>query len=64
MSITVEELRAMGLDAMIAADVNRDGVLDQEDIALVAQGYVPPEQDPRPRRVEQPKRGRRSDRVK
>jgi hypothetical protein len=64
MSITVEELRAMGLDAMIEADVNRDGVVDQEDISLVAQGYVPPEEDPRPRRVDMPKRGRRSGRGK
>lgn len=37
-SITVEELRQLGLEHMIAADVNRDGVLDMDDVATVLQG--------------------------
>ena len=38
MSITVRELHAMGLGHMAAADVNHDGVLDQQDIIALIDG--------------------------
>ena len=40
-SITVKELRAMGWPELIVADINRDGVLDTEDMALYMEGYLP-----------------------
>jgi hypothetical protein len=45
MSITVEELRQMGLEHLIAADVNRDGILDMDDVMAVVQGNVPDPDD-------------------
>ena len=41
-SITVRELRSRGLGYMAAADVNRDGVLDFQDIFAVFSGDIPP----------------------
>ncbi len=38
MSITVRELHAMGLGHMAAADVNHDGVLDQQDMIALIDG--------------------------
>lgn len=41
-SITVRELRSRGLGYMAAADVNRDGVLDLNDLVAVMSGDIPP----------------------
>ncbi|MCK4342296.1 MAG: HYR domain-containing protein, partial [Phycisphaerae bacterium] len=40
-SITVRELRAMGLAHVAAADMNHDGVLDMNDVALFLEGGLP-----------------------
>ncbi|MCO6435870.1 MAG: hypothetical protein J5J06_02140 [Phycisphaerae bacterium] len=40
-SITVKELRAMGLGDMASADLNSDGVIDMDDMALFMQGVDP-----------------------
>jgi len=44
-SITLRELRSMGLGHMAVADVNRDGVLDMDDMIAFLQGDVPPSGD-------------------
>lgn len=50
-SISVEELVEQGLDGMIAADVNGDGMLDMDDVITVLQGNVGrPGDEPGPRR--------------
>ena len=41
MAISVQELRTMGLDHMIAADINRDGILNMEDVAALMRGGTP-----------------------
>ncbi len=41
LSITVPELRARGLGHLIAADVNRDGVLDRADVVALIQDGPP-----------------------
>jgi hypothetical protein len=51
--ITVRELRRLGLGDLAAADINRDGVLDETDLALVLQG-VEPTQDAGTPDAEQP----------
>jgi hypothetical protein len=51
--ITVRELRRRGLGDLAAADINRDGVLDEADLALVLQG-VEPTQDAGTPDAEQP----------
>jgi hypothetical protein len=51
--ITVRELRRLGLGDLAAADINRDGVLDEADLALVLQG-VEPTQDAGTPDAEQP----------
>lgn len=40
-SITVKELRAMGLGHMATADLNSDGVVDMDDMGLYMQGVNP-----------------------
>jgi len=40
-SISVKELRAMGLEDLIVADLNNDGVVDTDDMAAFAQGARP-----------------------
>lgn len=40
-SITVQELRAMGLGDLAAGDVNHDGVLDTNDMEAFQQGLIP-----------------------
>jgi hypothetical protein len=40
-SITVKELRARGLGELATADLNGDGVLDQNDMVAFSQGKVP-----------------------
>ncbi|MGB2987674.1 MAG: HYR domain-containing protein, partial [Phycisphaerae bacterium] len=44
-AISIEELRRMGLGDMIAADLNRDGMLDLDDIVALMQGFTPPDDD-------------------
>jgi hypothetical protein len=44
-SITLRELRNMGLGHMAVADVNRDGVLDMSDMTAFMQGEIPPSGD-------------------
>jgi hypothetical protein len=39
--ITVKQLRAMGLEDLIVADLNNDGVLNTDDMAAFAQGARP-----------------------
>ncbi len=59
-SISVRELRSMGLGHMAVADVNRDGVLDMNDLTAFMQGDVPPSGDDnalRERPREKPGRG-------
>lgn len=65
MSITVEELRDMGLESMIDADVNRDGILDLNDVAALFGGQgIPPDGDGSPRPVTTEKPGRRGGRTR
>lgn len=65
MSITVEELHDMGLDSMIEADVNRDGILDLNDVAALFGGQViPPDGDGSTRPVTTEKPGRRRGRTR
>ncbi len=40
-SVTVKELRAMGLGNMVGADLNSDGTVDMDDMALYMQGVDP-----------------------
>lgn len=40
-SVTVKELRAMGLGHMATADLNSDGVVDMDDMGLYMQGVMP-----------------------
>jgi len=47
-SITVRELRQRGLSHLAAGDLNRDGVLDEQDIAAFVEGVVPQPIPPRP----------------
>lgn len=44
-SITVRELHNRGLGHMAVADVNRDGVLDMDDLTAFMQGDLPPSGD-------------------
>jgi hypothetical protein len=44
-SITIRELHGMGLGHMAVADINRDGVLDMDDLQAFLQGDVPPSGD-------------------
>ncbi|MFQ5589775.1 MAG: hypothetical protein ACE5HE_01300 [Phycisphaerae bacterium] len=39
--ITVKELRAMGLGELVIADLNRDGVLNMDDMTAYQQGTLP-----------------------
>jgi hypothetical protein len=64
-SITIRELRRRGLGHMAVADVNRDGVLDMNDMKAFLQGDVPPSGDGSSIRDpdgEKPKRGLRGQR--
>ena len=45
-SISVKQLRRMGLGAQVMADVNNDGWVDTTDMMLVMQGAVPVQQKP------------------
>ena len=40
-SITIKELRRRGFPELAAADINGDGVLDTEDMALYMEGHLP-----------------------
>jgi hypothetical protein len=44
-AISVERLRELGLEYMIEADVNRDGILDFTDVAAFLRGDQPPTDD-------------------
>ncbi len=46
-SITIQELRARGLGHLTVADVNRDGVVDVEDIKATLRGEIPGGSSPR-----------------
>lgn len=50
MSISVRELWEMGLEHLIVADVNQDGVLDMQDVTALVQGTDPPDDDGRVQR--------------
>jgi hypothetical protein len=51
-SITVQELRAMGLGDLAVADLNRDGVLNAADMEAFQAGVVPtPEHNRNPKKV-------------
>jgi len=47
-SITVGELRRRGLGHLAAGDLNRDGVLDEQDLAAFVDGVEPRPSQPRP----------------
>jgi len=51
-SITVRELRDRGLGHLVVGDLNRDGVLDAQDMAAFADG-VRPRPRPKPIQIEQ-----------
>ena len=44
-AISVRELRQMGLEHLIAADLNQDGVLDMDDVITLMNGDLPSEYD-------------------
>ena len=44
-SITIRELARMGLGHVSAADLNNDGVVDLNDVALFLEGGVPDDDD-------------------
>ena len=48
-SITVRELREMGLGRVAAFDLNRDGVFDMTDVSLFLQGVQPTPEEPKAR---------------
>ncbi len=44
-AISVRELRSLGLDHLVPADINRDGMLDMDDVAALMDGDVPYDDD-------------------